>query len=325
MDFQKLSNDEVVTSLEEQFSIERNTSHNILLHLKEIKSRRIYAEMGYSSLFWMLIKYFRQSEASARDRLKALELMMEVPLVEERLISGDLSMSTVSMAQRQIKREEKLTGNQVSKEKKIEIMQSITGKTMAQTEIELFKHLPETASNPQSHERRVSENATRMNLTVPDDVRDMMVRLKEIWAHVDPAMDNVEVMRRAFKLALEKVDPSKRKKTQSATEPVQRRSNKRLTYYGREFDRALWEKSGSRCDYVDPRTGRRCDCKFGLQREHIIPLAMGGTNELSNMQLLCRTHNDLRARQAFGNMKIDAHQLRPSNPAIAKADLRVGG
>ena len=193
MDFQKLSNDEVVTSLEEQFSIERNTSHNILLHLKEIKSRRIYAEMGYSSLFWMLIKYFRQSEASARDRLKALELMMEVPLVEERLISGDLSMSTVSMAQRQIKREEKLTGNQVSKEKKIEIMQSITGKTMAQTEVELFKHLPETASNPQSHERRVSENATRMNLTVPDDVRDMMVRLKEIWAHVDPAMDNVEV------------------------------------------------------------------------------------------------------------------------------------
>lgn len=308
MDFKKLSNDQVVLSLENQFSIERNTSHNILLHLKEIEARKIYAEMGFSSLFWMLVRYFKQSESSARDRLKALGLMMEVPAVEDRLISGDLCMSTVSMAQRQISREEKLSGKKVSKEKKIEIVDSITGKTMAETEVLLFQHLPETASNPQSFERRVSENATRMSLTVPDDVRDMMVRLKELWAHVDPTMDNVEVMRRAFKLALEKVDPTQRKKTQSATESVKHRSNKRLTYYGKEFDRALWERAGSQCEYVAPKTRCRCSCKFGLQREHIIPIGMGGTNELSNMQLLCRAHNDLRARKVFGNKKIDAHQ-----------------
>ena len=72
---------------------------------------------------------------------------------------------------------------------------------MAQTETKLFKFLPETATNPANFERRISENATRMSLTVPDDVREMMMRLKELWAHVDPSMDHVEVMRRAFKLA----------------------------------------------------------------------------------------------------------------------------
>jgi hypothetical protein len=112
-------------------------------------------------------------------------------------------------------------------------------------------------------------------------------------------MDNVEVMRRAFKLTLARIDPTQKKKTQSASESAKHRSTERLKYYGREFDRVLWQRAESRCEFV------RCDCKFGLQREHVIPLARGGTNELSNMELLCATHNRLRARQNFGNEKID--------------------
>jgi 5-methylcytosine-specific restriction endonuclease McrA len=86
------------------------------------------------------------------------------------------------------------------------------------------------------------------------------------------------------------------------------RGTKRPTYYKREFDRALWERAQSRCEFIDEKTGRRCDCRFGLQREHVIPLALGGTNDLSNMQLLCATHNQLRARRVFGNKKINAYQ-----------------
>jgi len=148
----------------------------------------------------------------------------------------------------------------------------------------------------------------RLGATLPNDVHEMMTRLKNIWAHVDPTMDNVEVMRRAFKIALEKVDPVQKKKTRSATESAKHRSIKRLTCYGKEFDRKLWERAGSQCEYMDKVSGRRCECKFGLQREHVIPIAMGGTNELSNMELLCATHNQLRARQIFGNSKIDMYQ-----------------
>jgi hypothetical protein len=42
----------------------------------------------------------------------------------------------------------------------------------------------------------------------------------------------------------------------------------------------------------------------------VIPLALGGTSDLSNMQLLCATHNQLRARYVFGNKKIDAFQTK---------------
>jgi len=232
--------------------------------------------------------------------------MIDVAVVEERLMSGTLTLSTVAMAQRQIKREEKITGKKVSIQKKSEIVDLITNKTMAQAESEIFRLLPASADLPQNHERRVSGDATRMSLTVPDDVREMMIRLKGLWANVDPAMDHVEVMRRAFKLALTQLEPTLRKKTQSATESAKHRGTQRLKYYGKEFDRTLWEKANSQCEFVDKKTGRRCECKFGLQREHIIPLARGGTNELSNMELLCATHNQLRARQIFGDRKIDA-------------------
>jgi hypothetical protein len=344
----------------------------------------------------MLIKHFRQSETAANQRLKSLELMLDVPAVEERLISGDLNMSTVAMAQRQINREEKLTGKEISKEKKTEIVESITNKTMAKAEIEIFKLLPETASHPETYERRVSEHATRLNLTVPNDVMEMLIRLKEIWAHVDPTMDHVEVIRRSFKMTLQKVDPAQKKtsikkssadlnqkinigtstnitntkidtdtninsstninsktnvdartnidscsnvdmqtnmdsrtsssiqrattlprkstlfqkSTQHLTDSVKHRGTKRPTYYKRELDRALWERAQSQCEFIDEKTGRRCDCRFGLQREHVIPLALSGTNDLSNMELLCATHNQLRARHVFGNKKIDAFQTR---------------
>src|SRR6266404_8538018 len=106
----KYSDDELFASLSERFAIERDNSHHILLHLKEIQSRRLYAKRGFTNMFSMLIKHFRQSETSANQHLKALELMLVVPAVEDRLISGELNLSTLAMAQRQIKREEKLTG-----------------------------------------------------------------------------------------------------------------------------------------------------------------------------------------------------------------------
>ena len=307
MELNNLSDDQLFAGLESELAIERRANHNSLMYLKEIKSRRLYAKRGFSNMFKMLVKHFRQSESAAYQRLKALELLMGIPGLESRLVLGDVNMSTVAMAQRQILREEKSLGEKISQEKKTAIVASIVGKTLAETEMELFKHLPKTASEPQTYVRRVSAATTRMNLNIPNDVQDMMTRLQELWAHVDPQMDPVEVIRRAFTLTLKQVDPVQRPKSSKPSESAKHRSNKRLNYYGREFDRALWKRAGARCEYVDRQTGRRCDCTFGLQHEHVIAIALGGTNELTNMQLLCSTHNQLRARKVFGDRKIDAH------------------
>ncbi len=302
------SNEQLLSDLERQFDQERKTSHVILLYLKEIQTRKLYADRGYSSLFAMLIGYFHQSESAANQRLKAIELMTDVPQVEDHLKNGELNLSTLAMAQRQIRREEKVTGLKVSPEKKREIVELISNKTMVQAEIELMRLLPESSSLPETHERRVSESATRLSLTLPNELREKLIRLKDLWAHVDPTMDFVQIINRAASLALEKEDPARKTlrkspKPQSKTESEV--SNQRPSYYSVLTDKILWERANSRCEYIDSISGHRCDCRFGLERDHILPLAMGGTNELSNLRLLCKTHNLLMARRHFGEENIE--------------------
>lgn len=45
MQLNKLSDDQLLASLEREFTLERKTTHHILLHLKEIYVRRLYAEL----------------------------------------------------------------------------------------------------------------------------------------------------------------------------------------------------------------------------------------------------------------------------------------
>ncbi len=60
---------------------------------------------------------------------------------------------------------------------------------------------------------------------------------------------------------------------------------------------AVWRRDGGRCAYVSPG-GRRCDCRSGLEYDHILPWAFGGrSNTAENVRLLCATHNRRAARE----------------------------
>ena len=62
----------------------------------------------------------------------------------------------------------------------------------------------------------------------------------------------------------------------------------------------IWQKAKACCEYTDIKRGIRCQSRFALEPDHIIPLALGGTDDVNNLQLLCRAHNSRRAIQTFG-------------------------
>jgi 5-methylcytosine-specific restriction endonuclease McrA len=322
-----LSNHNLLSSLTSLFERERKISHSILLHLKIIIDRRLFEKRGFSSLFEMLVKEYKLSETSANQRLKALELLVIVPGIEASLINGDLNLTTLALAQRQIRQEEKLTSTKVGVAQKIEIVSKIKNKTQAQAEIELMKLLPHTSSAPKTVERRISEDTTRVSLNVPDRLKEKLKRLQELWAHVDHSMDYIKLIERSVDDTLSRIDPilkkpSKKKvsvednahhnrsvaltvKIEKELRKVDDSSRKRPSYYSVDIRKKLSDAANSCCEFIDELTSRRCSSRFGLEIDHVVPLGRGGSNDISNLRLLCRAHNLLLARRWFGDDKID--------------------
>ena len=63
-------------------------------------------------------------------------------------------------------------------------------------------------------------------------------------------------------------------------------------------------RDGFQCSFVSD-CGVRCQCRTGLQIDHVLPWASGGRTEATNLRTVCQTHNLMHARRLFGNAKIE--------------------
>ncbi len=64
--------------------------------------------------------------------------------------------------------------------------------------------------------------------------------------------------------------------------------------------RAALKRDQYRCTFKDLITGKICGCKYGLELDHIHPVALGGKSTLDNLRVRCRAHNLLEAERVFG-------------------------
>jgi hypothetical protein len=51
------------------------------------------------------------------------------------------------------------------------------------------------------------------------------------------------------------------------------------------------------CQFVDPRTGKKCQSRWFLQVDHRQPRWAEGSNQIENLQILCSAHNRYKYRQ----------------------------
>ena len=72
---------------------------------------------------------------------------------------------------------------------------------------------------------------------------------------------------------------------------------RRSRYIPAPVRREVWRRDGGCCSYVDPYSGRRCGSRFLLELDHIVPFALGGDAQPSNLRLHCSAHHRFRHRQ----------------------------
>jgi len=77
--------------------------------------------------------------------------------------------------------------------------------------------------------------------------------------------------------------------------------------------RAVWARDGGKCQWP-LASGGICGCTRRLQFDHIQPLALGGKSTVENVRILCRSHNLLAARLAFGDEWMNRYTRAPRGP-----------
>ena len=81
----------------------------------------------------------------------------------------------------------------------------------------------------------------------------------------------------------------RRKRTGAATPTAKPRTSGRAIPAA--VKRQVWQRDGGRCSYVDRETGRRCNSRYMIEIDHILPHALGGGADPGNLRLVCRAHH----------------------------------
>ncbi|MGZ3772003.1 MAG: HNH endonuclease, partial [Bdellovibrio sp.] len=70
-------------------------------------------------------------------------------------------------------------------------------------------------------------------------------------------------------------------------------------YISQKVKRKIYARSNGQCEFVGV-DGHRCTSRHLLEFDHVSPWSQQGSNDESNIQILCRTHNLYRTKKTHG-------------------------
>jgi hypothetical protein len=327
-DIKKLGDQQLLAKTDKLVSEERRITLEILQHLREIEVRRLYVDLKFDSMYKYCIQRLKYSEGEAQRRLTAARLLRELPEIEAQIQSGDLNITNLSAVQSFV-RAEKMADKPLSREEKLELISNVENKSTRQVKQELIQqsHQPALlAEKFQMPSASLSVPAAKFETFMTDENQDLLQEFKNLYAH-----DLADLSNQSILLFLLNKAVQHKKKKLGLIEKVPRKPNAPLpsaedvsgTKIGDEtsddtkiidkvkiekqrkaipitLQRQIWKRAHACCEHIDPKEKTRCTSKFALETDHIISLALGGSNKLDNLRLLCRAHNSRRAIKTFG-------------------------
>jgi hypothetical protein len=303
---------------------ERRVTLEIIHHLREVESRKLFATRGHSSLFEYVTRELGYGESSALRRISAMRLLRDMPErdlpeLEAKVESGELKVSQLSQVQSFL-RQEKKEGKVYEQEEKRKLLLEVSGKSARETEKVLAAKNPEYLS--QEKVRVLTSELTQVTFTANEALIENLQRIRDLFAHELPAgathADLIGWMsEKLLKTHEKKMEPKASPlKSQSQSAPptsevklepasdseVPALSPEKATsrYIPVEVKREVWARDQGRCVYVSAETGRVCGSRHRLQLDHREPFSQGGPTTAANLRILCHTHNQSEARRVFG-------------------------
>lgn len=335
VELKNLSNQDLLIRLDKLVHSERKLTHVILCHINEVETRRLYADLGFDSMFKYLTRHCGYGDDSAYRRLQAARLLRKNPEVAEKLEQGTLNLTQLTQVQKCLKQESK-EGVFVSPQETLNILQKIENRSNFETK----KVLAVEFNQPiHTHEivKPQRDESVRFEVTFTAEQMEILEKVKASLSHSLPEGNWADLiiylagkqLQKTFgKTAVTSINSNANSdfdrnsdcdgggsgKSKSNSTPIAEigfaSNGKERSFSTPSFTakrkrvpvritirRKLLQNAGHCCEYRDSNTNIRCRSKYQLQIDHIVPRARGGSDIERNLRVLCRTHNLLMAKR----------------------------
>lgn len=337
-----VSNEQIVVRLREALGGEREQLAEFLRVLAEIDTRKLYVDLGYTSLFVYCVEALNLSHDQAYRRVATARAGQRFPVILRMIAAGEIHMTGVA------KLSKYLTPANHS-----ELLEKSRRKSKAEIELLIATMFPQeeekkatirrlsgsggSASRSKSTRRKaevspVSGTSYSVRFTASARAKGLLDKAKDLLAHRKPNIDVDEILELALEGLVETLEKKRwaktdrpRKSSSRGDEEVAKPGDR---YVPAAVKRAVYERDGGRCSYISA-DGTRCSCTYGLELDHVHPVALGGASTFENLRLRCRAHNIHAAEQIFGRATMEqwARRLETSLAAVGPGQVegRPGG
>jgi len=310
---------------------ERAGLADFLVALAGFDGERLWLRLGHPSLFSYLNRELGLSNASAYYRKVAAQLIQRFPDVVEPLRDGRLCITSVVELARVLteenraevlprffhrsKRQARALAVEIQPADVVPRRDVVTGAAapvapghdplrpgeVAPTHPVAGTPRPETCST-----EPLTAELCRLHLTVSKEFLAKLDRARTGQSHLKRAASAGETLETAMDLLLEQ-------QARRRGEGVKPQAHPRPSgpdHVPVAVRRTVWERDRGRCQWpLD--AGGICGSTLRVELDHVIPRARGGPSTAENCRLLCRVHNNLAARFAYGDDWMDRFTAGP--------------
>lgn len=330
MQFTDLSDDELLSGLKASCIHERQLLARIVAYLGEVEERRLHLKAACPSLFDFCVRRLGMSEGEAFRRIAVARLVRRFPGLFPRIEGGEIHLSALLLLRDHLTDSNYDELVSAAKGKSKREVQELVAKIASIGELGCPQDVPSTirklptpiatttavaSSGPamtlalgNEPSRAVapqleplSEARYKLQLTASAELRQKLERAADLMRHRNPTGDLAVVVERALDELIVRLEKERLGKT---TRPQKTARPAKQGHVTQAVRREVFARDGEQCTFVD-EAGQRCPSRSFLELDHAHPRALGGSGEASNISVLCRGHNLMRAEQAFGRESVE--------------------
>jgi 5-methylcytosine-specific restriction endonuclease McrA len=301
-----LSDEELERRLEALVKEESERTLAVIEHLAELYRRHLATKRGYSGLFHYCTTKLKYTPDQAMRRITVARASVKFEKVGEKLREGELTISAVRAlapalaTETQAELVAKAQGLSVRDIEKL--VASIAPCHDKRDTIRISSAPPTNGALddlPLFARADAQEARFTFGFSAGESLKLNLDRAKQLLWHKFPEGRLEDIIGQALDDLLDKRDPDRRQETRRPK--IDDAADAQRRRYIPVWIRAeVWKRDGGCCAYTTS-DGVRCGERSALEYDHVIPWALGGpSDEPDNIRLLCRAHNQLLARQTFG-------------------------